>query len=48
MNVKEEFEKIARREISRPNIKELIDWLSSTDFFTAPESSRYHGAFEGG
>lgn len=48
MNVKEEFERIARREISRPDIEKLLDWLESTDFYTAPASSRYHGAFEGG
>ena len=48
MGVKEEFERIARREISRPGIEKLLDWLESTDFYTAPASSRYHGAFEGG
>lgn len=48
MNVKEEFEKIARREISRPGIDKLLDWLEGTDFYTAPASSRYHGAYEGG
>ena len=25
-----------------------MEWLSSTDFFTAPASTRYHGAYEGG
>lgn len=34
--------------IKREGIKDLMEWLESTDFFTAPSSSRYHGAFEGG
>ena len=34
--------------IKREGIKDLMAWLESTDFFTAPSSSRYHGAFEGG
>lgn len=25
-----------------------MDWLKSTDFFTAPSSTRYHAAYEGG
>lgn len=25
-----------------------LDWLKQTDFFTAPASTRYHGAYEGG
>lgn len=25
-----------------------MKWLQSTDFFTAPASTRYHGAYEGG
>jgi hypothetical protein len=26
----------------------LIEWLTKTDFFTAPASTKYHNAFEGG
>lgn len=48
MSVKEEFLKIAVREIGRPGISDLLSWLEGTDFYTAPASSRYHGAFEGG
>ena len=25
-----------------------MEWLESTDFFTAPASTRFHGAYEGG
>lgn len=48
MDIREEFMTIAKREITRPGIGELLEWLDTTDFFTAPASSRYHGAFEGG
>lgn len=48
MDIKREFEGIARREINRPGIDNLLGWLSGTDFYTAPASSRYHGACEGG
>jgi len=38
------------RSISRKgcNIEGLINKLESSDFFTAPASTKYHGAFEGG
>lgn len=32
----------------REGIEELIAWLETTDFFTAPASTKYHGACEGG
>ena len=34
--------------IKRGGIGDLIEWLESTDFFTAPASTRFHGACEGG
>lgn len=34
--------------IKRDGIKDLMEWLESTDFFTAPASTRFHGNFEGG
>ena len=48
MGIKEDFNKIAKRDIKRDGIKELLEWVNSTDFFTAPASSRYHGDYEGG
>ncbi|MBP2656234.1 MAG: hypothetical protein H6Q73_3803 [Firmicutes bacterium] len=33
---------------NRDGIKELIQYLNGTDFFTAPASTKYHGAKEGG
>ena len=34
--------------IQREGINELLDYLVSTDFYTAPASTRYHGCYEGG
>jgi hypothetical protein len=34
--------------IKRDGIKDLMEWLELTDFFTAPASTRFHGNFEGG
>lgn len=45
---KDEFVKIYNKYIRRKGAKELIQWLESTDFFTAPASTKYHGAYEGG
>ena len=48
VNLKQEFENIVGRDIHRDGIEEFMNWLRSTDFFTAPASTRYHGAWEGG
>lgn len=48
MTDKEEFLKIYNENIKRQGAQELLDWLMKTDFFTAPASSRYHCACEGG
>lgn len=44
---KERFEKLCS-EITRSGIEDLMKWLDSSDFYTAPASSRYHGAEPGG
>lgn len=37
------------RSTQREGIEDLIDWLNAkTDFFTAPASSQFHGAYVGG
>ena len=33
---------------SVPNTDGLVEWLCKTDFFTAPASTKYHGAYEQG
>lgn len=43
-----EFKRIFHREIQRPGADKLLAWLESTDFFTAPASSRHHLATPGG
>ena len=48
MNYQERFEEIYTAHITREGSKELLDWLRKTDFFTAPASTKYHCACEGG
>ena len=38
------FVSTAQSQIKRPGIVELLTWLSTTDFYTAPASTRFHGA----
>ncbi len=35
-------------EVDREGVKELLEWLDTTDFYTAPCSTKYHLAREGG
>lgn len=46
-NNKFTFETEALTAIHRPGIKELLDWLATTDFYSAPCSGRYHGSYTG-
>ena len=48
MDSKEEFIRIATQNIERAGIADLLEWMEKTDFYTAPASIKYHGAFEGG
>lgn len=48
MGAKEEFLTIFREKIQRNGADNLLKWLETTDFFTAPASTRFHGACEGG
>ena len=45
---KEKFIEAYTTAISRQGSKELLDWMLKTDFFTAPASSKFHSAYEGG
>lgn len=45
---KQEFLKIARKNIKRDGLEDLLKWLESTDFFEAPASSKFHSAEAGG
>ncbi len=50
MTKKEKFLKIYEENIKRPGSEKLLNWLcsESSDFFTAPSSTRFHGSYEGG
>ena len=45
---KKEFIKIYKENITREGSDKLLEFLEKSDFFTAPASTRYHGAYEGG
>lgn len=49
MASREEFIDIYRQHIHREGSEELLDYLmNKSDFFTAPASARFHGAYVGG
>lgn len=45
---KERFLELYRKHVIRDGADELLKWLESSDFFTAPASTRFHGCHEGG
>ena len=49
MPAKEEFIEVFRENIHREGAEALLDYLENkSDFFTAPASAKYHGAYVGG
>lgn len=46
--MQEHFVSIFTKHIKREGSDNLLDWLITTDFFTAPASSKFHSAYEGG
>ena len=49
MTDKEQFLDIYKTNITRDGADKLLDFLENkSDFFTAPASTRFHGACEGG
>lgn len=48
MENKERFLSLCREHIKRDGIDDLLRWLETSDFFTAPASSRYHSSCVGG
>ena len=50
MNIKDDFLNIYNQYIKREGGEKFLDYLSSksSDFFTAPASTRYHGSYKGG
>ena len=47
-NSKEEFIEIYNNNIKREGAKELLEFLTKSDFFVAPASTQFHSAYEGG
>ena len=45
--MKEEFIELLKK-TNRENMDKLIEFIEKTDFFKAPASTRFHGAYEGG
>lgn len=50
MTNRERFIQLFQQKITREGADKLLEYLTSEkcDFFTAPASTRYHGAYEGG
>ncbi|MDP4119181.1 MAG: hydrolase [Bacillota bacterium] len=48
MGKKEIFIDIYKANINRDGAEKMLDYLESSDFFSAPASTRFHGAHEGG
>lgn len=46
--MKDRFMQIYKDNITRDGSDRLLAWLDKSDFFTAPASTKYHSAFEGG
>lgn len=47
-NYKDKFIEIWNSKVTRDGAQELLKWLESTDFFTAPASTKYHCACANG
>lgn len=47
MNNKERFKALCLS-TNREGILELLNWLEDSDFYSAPASTRFHGAYQGG
>jgi hypothetical protein len=48
MNARDRFIEIYKSKIKRDGAEKLLEYLISSDFFTAPASAKYHSAYEGG
>lgn len=48
MAAKERFIEIYNKYIKREGADKLLDYLLSSDFFTAPASAKFHSSYEGG
>lgn len=42
------YERASSEAVAEKSWRRFMDWISKTDFFSAPASTRFHGSFEGG
>lgn len=47
-NCADSFVRLFQENIKREGADALLDWLKESDFFTAPASTKFHGAHQGG
>lgn len=47
MNNKERFLELCKS-VNREGMSKLLDWLENSDFYSAPASTKHHGAYRGG
>jgi hypothetical protein len=47
-NAKDEFIAVFTKNIKRDGADKLLEWLQTTDFFTAPASTKFHSNYESG
>lgn len=45
---KQKFCDLMTKNVTREGVDKLLEWLGTTDFFTAPASTKFHAAYEGG
>ena len=48
MTSRDRFIEVFRSKIKREGSEKLLEYIISSDFFTAPASARYHSSYEGG
>lgn len=46
--MKQTYLDIFQKNVKRRGSDKLLEWMETTDFFTAPASTRFHAAYEGG
>ena len=43
-----DFRRIIKENVKREGIEDFLEWLDTTNFYSSPASTRYHGAYKGG
>lgn len=46
--LREKFENVAKENIKRPGIENLLNYLNDNGFYESPASTKYHGSYTGG